>query len=442
MQRLRRTLAAFLAACLLLAGIGLGASAAGTGFTVKNPYAGVDWGTDKPWRGNLHTHTTLSDGNNSLADMVERHYELGYDFLAITDHGTVDRSWTELNNAKLIQTVLNLTKDGDRAAAPLTQARWQAISAGAGRDGRGMLRVPFGNEQNPTSLNNAHVNSWFADWGHGFLGGTSDYETPVREVDKRGGLCVLNHVGRYTAQDEKSTADAYEGLMGKYYVTKIQRLLEKYPALLGIDVNSKSDGETRNDRKLWDKLLTNLAPSGRSVYGLATSDTHGLGGIDTGFIWALMPANTVENLKASLKTGAFFAASHDIKNPGELAQWAEETGLTLGSEWKADREADEPMVTKITVEAGKITLETDNALAVHWVSDGKVVAKGPSIELSACEGLGAYVRAELFGNGGVLYTQPFLLEYDGMPAGSAVPWYFFDFGGLLAVFRRVALWFM
>ena len=440
MQRLNKPLAALLAAVLLTACIGLGASAAETGFTITNPYAGVGWGTQAPYRGNLHTHSTLSDGSANFSDMVERHYELGYDFLAMTDHGTVDRGWMKLNSAWLIQTVQNFGKNTE--STPLTEARWQAISTGSDRGGRGMLRVPFGVEHNPTSLNNAHINSWFVDWGHGFLGGTSDYETPVREVNKKGGLCVINHVGRYTGQSDSAPEEAYEGQQGTYYVQKIQRLLEKYPALLGIDINSKKDGETRNDRKLWDKLLMNLAPSGRNVFGLATSDTHGLDGADTGFIWALMPENTVENLKSCLQTGAFFAAAHDIKNPDELAQWAEETGVPLGSSWSADREALEPMVTSITVADGVIALTTQDALAVHWISDGKIVATGNSIDLESCEGLGAYVRAEVFGKGGVLYTQPFLLQYDGMPAGNPVPWYFIDFGGFLAVFRRVMLWFM
>jgi len=431
-----------LATLLLAACLSVGASAAAGGVTVTNPYAGVNWETYGAYRGNLHTHSTLSDGGTNFSEMVEHHYDLGYDFLAMTDHGTVDRSWTQLNSAWLLKTVMDLVESGDRTSTPLTQARWEEISTGADRDDRGMLRVPFGIEHNPTSLSDSHVNSFFADVGHGLLGGTFDYETPVREVDRAGGLCVLNHVGRYTNQDGEVPTDAYEGLVSSYHIFKMQRLLEKYPALLGLDINSKRDGETRNDRKLWDKLLMNLAPSGRQVFALATSDTHSLDGSDTGFIWALMPVNNAENLKACLRKGAFFAAAHDIKNPAELAQWAGETGLTLGEAWSANRQALKPMITNITEQGGEIRLTVENDLAVHWISDGKVIATGPFIDLNDCEGLGAYVRAEVFGLGGVLYTQAFLLEYEGVPGGKSVPWYFVDLGGILAVFRRVALWFM
>src|SRR5712692_7992737 len=37
-------------------------------------------------KGNLHAHTTFSDGRYSIEDVIARYRDLGYDFLAITDH--------------------------------------------------------------------------------------------------------------------------------------------------------------------------------------------------------------------------------------------------------------------------------------------------------------------------------------------------------------------
>src|SRR5262245_31457127 len=37
-------------------------------------------------RGNLHAHTTFSDGRRPVEEVVARYREMGYDFLAITDH--------------------------------------------------------------------------------------------------------------------------------------------------------------------------------------------------------------------------------------------------------------------------------------------------------------------------------------------------------------------
>lgn len=40
-----------------------------------------------PWlRGNLHAHTTYSDGVKNPAELIAAYEALGYDFLAITDH--------------------------------------------------------------------------------------------------------------------------------------------------------------------------------------------------------------------------------------------------------------------------------------------------------------------------------------------------------------------
>ena len=37
-------------------------------------------------KGNLHAHTTFSDGRRPIDQVIARYRELGYDFLAITDH--------------------------------------------------------------------------------------------------------------------------------------------------------------------------------------------------------------------------------------------------------------------------------------------------------------------------------------------------------------------
>ena len=45
------------------------------------------WQPGKRWlKGNLHAHTTASDGRISIEECIKRYKEHGYDFLAITDH--------------------------------------------------------------------------------------------------------------------------------------------------------------------------------------------------------------------------------------------------------------------------------------------------------------------------------------------------------------------
>ncbi|MGQ9732267.1 MAG: CehA/McbA family metallohydrolase [Candidatus Zipacnadales bacterium] len=50
---------------------------------------------DGQWyRGNLHCHTTYSDGGHTPAEVVEFYRAAGYDFLALTDHGILT-PWKE-----------------------------------------------------------------------------------------------------------------------------------------------------------------------------------------------------------------------------------------------------------------------------------------------------------------------------------------------------------
>jgi len=431
----RKRAASVALALLLLACLPAQAAAAPTAeYIITNPYAAVDWGSWGAYKANLHTHSTLSDGAIPFNEMVEAHYERGYDILAMTDHGTVDKSWTDLHKFTVFQfAAQRLLKGEIPADAPLSEERWREISAGADRGGRGLLRVPYGIEQNASSINNAHVNTFFADWGHGMLGGTGDYETPVRGIERAGGMSLINHYGEYAGDTDRPRDKAYAGLRN-YYVYKLQRLLVKYPSLIGLDING--DMLSNNERVCWDRLLTNLAPTGRNVYGTATSDAHHMGVVGIGWIWAMMPSNTVENFRECLENGAFIAGSHNLKNAEELADWGETIGREFGETWHADPDIDEPMITSITARDGVIAITAVNAEAVHWISNGRVIAAGESIVLQDCEGLGAYVRAEVWGPGGVLHTQAFLLEYDGMPAGKPVPWYFVDFGGLFGAYRR------
>lgn len=53
--------------------------------TLSNPYpSSIRW-----FKGNLHTHTTASDGRHGPQEVVDWYAKRGYDFLVITDHNLV-----------------------------------------------------------------------------------------------------------------------------------------------------------------------------------------------------------------------------------------------------------------------------------------------------------------------------------------------------------------
>lgn len=442
-------------------------------YKINNPYKNIDFATYEVYKADLHSHTTFSDGNDSLPEMVERHYELGFDIYARTDHSTTSYGYMNHDYVpamKLFGVVKNGKLGGEVLNANGTAANGKnytvtTSSAGdefyAQADGKGMLSVPFGNEQNGTSFNNAHVNTWFVDYGNGRLGGTSDYESVIKAVDERGGLSVINHPGEYTnARDEIYTEDAYnkDNVSYNYKIKKFENILLKYDTCLGIDINSKGDGRTRHDRKLWDIMLQDLVPHGRNVYAIATSDAHNLDIVDSGYTMHYLESNTSENLKANMASGAFFAASKHVGNynelvtlHGELLQgdadavaFASEIKPIIdqsaidhdngeeGQKYRAPADAASPIFTNVVVDETEdaIALTAENALTVHWIADGKVIHVGDTIDLDDySDKIGSYVRAEAYGRGGVIYTQAFTLEYDGAPEAEDMG-FFVDLGSI------------
>ncbi len=472
MKNSKKILALILSAAMLLTMAPMAFAGNDIDYEITSPYETVDFSTINQYKTDLHSHTTFSDGHETLPAMVERHYELGFDIYAMTDHGTVSYGYTtqEFNQPlKLISWVKNgdvyddvlevsgKTADGndyrvDTNSATKDEFYIQTID---GKDGQAMLRVPFGNEQNPTSFNNAHVNTWFVDYGNGKLGGTSNYISPIAAIDELGGLSVINHPGEYTnARDEENQEDAYnvDDPVYNYKINKFAKILIDYDTCIGIDINSKGDSRTRYDRKLWDILLQKVVPNGRNVYTIATSDAHNLEIVDSGYTMVLMKDLTSADLKAAMSKGQMFAASKYIGNVNEMAAYkaiAEkidtpeakqlvsmlDAALASGDKFYAGEDAIVPVINNVVIDENedKIALSTENAVVIRWIADGKEIHVGSEIDLDDySDEIGSYVRAEIVGPGGVMYTQAFTLDYVGAPEAENFD-NFVDFGGIVSL---------
>ena len=499
LKKYAKALCVLIAMLLVFAAVTPAFAAEKDSITITNPYDGVDWTGFGQYKTALHTHTNASDGDPTMKESLERHAETGFDIVASTDHGTVNYSWEYPNEDKFIHGVLKTVgKSEGELEYPGKEGTFKngisyTLSADKNGDdfltlnnGKRIMRVPYGIEQNAVSVN-AHVNSWFADYHNNFI---TTYEDAVKGVEKTGGVCVINHPGEYSkARYEIRTESAYnEGTFEyKYFINKIASLLSKYNTCIGIDINSKGDDRTRFDRKLWDILLQRFADNGENVFAICSSDAHQLDKIDTGFVYAIMENFDSASLKKSLQSGHFFGASHCIGNPDELGQIAEalkefygETELYSGVKSVYDemlkiageiedgtRDADsrlgvtykvldddgyctaetQPVIESISVNDSEntIRIESTDALIVRWISNGKLIASqkadSAEIDLDDYSGkLGNYIRAEVFGEGGIVYTQAFLLNAEiNSGKSSPVDAGFFDLGiidFLLGVFMN------
>jgi len=401
-NRTRKCIAMILSLAVLLACFGLGASASGPAYSIGNPYKDVDWGWGQ-YKTQLHVHSNASDGSLSIAELVEEHYRLGYDILAITDHATMGAPWNQMPRMVPYMRIAQLfSSKGPHEA--LMDARRQQIFEGFQRGGRGMLEITGAIELG--GIAESHIQGFFSDYGQGLLGVNREYDTPIREVQKRGGVTLLNHIGRVTGADGKSIAEA-EALYapGSFWGNRYSKLFVDYPGLLGMDINSKSDTETRNDRILYDTVLQTVIPHGRTPWAFSTSDGHGLGDFDRGFTVHLMPEKTPEALRESMESGAFFGVNRAARREA-------------GDGFRGEGEP--PRVNSIAVDetAGTITIAADNYTSVKWAADGEEIAAGETLRLADHdEEIGVYVRAYLLGEGGILYVQPFTVLRAGESFG-------------------------
>ena len=123
MKKIKNTLAVILTVAMLITGIPFAfastatpsdATPAADGYSITNPYADVNWETVNQYKAALHTHTNASDGDNTLIDSIERHYQTGFDIVSVTDHGTSDMSWTDSTiGSKLVAKVMGLVGKSD-----------------------------------------------------------------------------------------------------------------------------------------------------------------------------------------------------------------------------------------------------------------------------------------------------------------------------------------
>ena len=393
-------------------------------YTFGNPYENVNWDTWGQYKASLHSHTNASDGAPSIAESVEEHYRLGFDILAISDHAVLGTQWDEVPQMVPLYRAVKFDRTEMKDPVVLTSERRTEILNGVGRDGRGMLEVTTAAEANgATPINDCHVNTFWSDYAQAKMGIYGDYETVVKECEKDGGLSFLDHTGEFVGcEDDPDRAD------DPYYINKFANIFLTYDSCVAMDINSGKNNRTRYDIDLWDNVLQMTLPQGRNVSCIAFSDGHLIDEYDRAFTMMCMPENTVDELRTCMETGAWFSVGrYARKDLGE-------DFVGIGAP---------PAVSRITVDNENDTLsfEGSNYTYIKWISNGEVIKEGTDCT-SLClddftdEELGMYVRFQITGDGGILYSQAFPVYCEDIVWESVVvPTY--DFSYFFRIFVEV-----
>ncbi len=410
MKKTKKLLSLLMVILMLFGIVNIGVFAAEEkSYTIISPYKDVIWEGENAWgayKGTLHSHSTYSDADESLDVMIKEYYEQDYDFLANSDHGVTGTEW----NKKQPFIPLYFYQAGK--TAHLTDEEFEGITSGTYPlydgtvRGKGMTCVTGANELNNLTLTKSHVNGYFLPEGagNGFGGMENGFELAIKFIEDKGGLSHINHPGDWL----ESNADP-SAVSDPENVAFFADLLLKYDSCLGIEVFNENNGVTGYDRILWDNLLMSVLPYGKNVIGFSNTDAHNRKNVDTSFSVFMMEENTVENIKETMQSGAFFAVTRCIRG-NDL----------IGPEKDIDvrnKNLPYPVFTAVETEGHTVTVRAENAETVQFIADGKVIytakADGEvTLDLDTVEGAEdfQYVRAEVFGEGGVCLTQALIID--------------------------------
>lgn len=340
---------------------------------VVDPYEHVDWVEFQRHKANMHTHTTESDGDMTPDQVIDEYRERGYTILAITDHNRCTYPWEN----------------------------W-----GRYPDQLGMLAIA-GNE---LSLHH-HLNSFFVP----FVTSSPNVDLTLELIGSAGGLAMLNHPGRYslTVQQYVQWYDTYDHLFGMEVINQGGRYNGDWsPVWPG------------NDIHLWDLVLSDLMPE-RPVWGVAADDMHSIGHLGRDWLTYLIPAaeaTSSEGEDRPWMQDSVTSAGPDhavVRQATQLGQYYFSSVATHPTDFRDV--AQTPVINGVVVDdaAGSVTISASSggqplpAGDYRWISMGTQVQVGPTINFRTTPGVGSYVRAEMRGQGGTTYTNPFGIDFVG-----------------------------
>ncbi|MDH7601779.1 MAG: CehA/McbA family metallohydrolase [Armatimonadota bacterium] len=302
-------------------------------------------------KGNLHTHTTFSDGDSEPSEVCRRYADNGYHFLSITDHGVfVDPADLRCSDLVLIPGI-------ELSTAATNEPQLPIHVNGFGI--RGSVAVQQAETKSQTVQN------------------------CIDAIRAAGGIAQINHPNFHFA------LNAYD-----ISRTRGACLLEIYNG--HPQVQNDGDEAHIGVEELWDQLLT----AGMLIYGTAVDDSHHFRGEFhakranpfRGWVWVRVRKPSVREILHGLATGDFYASTGVRLQDTYVDGWRYYVIIdTAGS----SSNGQDAYVTQFIGDNGKVLLETTL----------------PRSEFNLRQAGGArYVRARVLGpNGTKAWCQPRLI---------------------------------
>jgi hypothetical protein len=384
MRSLRATLALVLLAALPLGLTLASCEAAPQERTFWTPYTEVDWDALEHHDMQIHVHPGLGAEEYDPHQTVDRYHAEGFTILAFTPHdydvpdAYIDNiyPWTRFEEIyENIRNVQNPTED-DQTYEEFANEPYENRDPIA----LGMVSV-----QGSEISGHHHINSLFTSFT---TSGDTEAES-LEQIREMGGIAFFNHPGRYIER---------EGLTADFYV----ELYREFDMLLGQSIYNRIDNHPE-DRAFFDEVAHALGPE-RPIWLYGEDDMHSertlgwnrnvilIEDFRPGSLHPDLPDGSAPDVKAALEEGAFY--------------------FWKPSEQYNPRAFD---IVNVEVEDGVLRLtvdDPDQVTEVRWRTHdpeaGTTVTVLRDFEISVADvpENAHFVRAELEGAEGTIYTQP------------------------------------
>lgn len=399
-----RRIPACCTALLILAGPACGLDDASAG----------DASDTKPrwWKGNLHTHSLWSDGDDYPESIAAWYKDHGYHFLAISDHNVMleGERWIVRADTPAAQAALatNRARFGPdwlehREVDGTHQVRLKTLAEFRGRleePGRFLLipaeEITGGHLAFPVHVNATNLREPIAPpGGSNVLDVMQRSVRAVLEQRQRTGQPMFPHINHpnfgwgITAEDLMQV----EG----------ERFFEVYNG--HPYVRNEGDADHAGTERMWDIVLAwRLGRLGLPVmYGLATDDshnyhTHEIGQSNPGRGWVMVrsAALTPDALIAALESGAFYGSSgvtlQEVTRSGDTLriEIAAEPGVTYRTRFLGTRRGFDPTRSPVLSATGQPVRATQRY--DESIGETLAVVEGP-VATYSLSGDELYVRA-------------------------------------------------
>lgn len=321
------------------------------------------------WKGNLHTHSFWSDGDD-FPEMVMQWYRThGYHFLALSDHNVLPQGqrWMAVTDARRSAFETYRAQFGDRwvetreNAEGQTEVRLKPLSECRCRfeqPGRFLL-IQAEEITGKAHLNAIHLVEVIPPQGGATMADLlQNNVSAVLAQERKTGQPMLVHVNHPNFQ-WALTAEDMLGLEGVSF-------FEVYNAH-GY-VNNEGDDRRAGTERMWDILLTKrLAESDADLmYAVATDDAHNYHQFDPraanpGQAWVVVRAEhlTPESIIGAMNAGDFYCSTgvtlEDIAFRDNVLtiQVAPERGVTYTTRFIGTRRGYDPTSRAVTDAEGK-----------------------------------------------------------------------------------------